>query len=55
MEEIEKAEKLASQIIGIAIDIHKELGPAYTEKIYQRALYLELKKAKSSVCKRERS
>ncbi len=46
MGEIEKAEKLASQIIGVAIDIHKELGPAYTEKIYQRALYLELKKLK---------
>lgn len=39
-----KAEKLASQIIGIAISIHKELGPAYAEKIYQRALYLELKR-----------
>lgn len=38
-------ELLATKIIGIAIDIHKQLGPGLAEKIYQRALYIELKKS----------
>jgi len=37
---------LTEQIIGIAIHIHKELGPGFREKYYQRALYLELQKSK---------
>lgn len=36
--------KLTERVIGIAIQIHKKLGPGYVEKIYQRALYLELKR-----------
>lgn len=36
---------LTSKIIGLAIKIHKELGSAYEEKIYQRALYLEFQRA----------
>ena len=36
--------KLTEKIIGIAIEIHKKLGPGFAEKIYQRVLYLELKK-----------
>ena len=39
----EQLNKLSNKIIGIAIDIHKELGPGFVEKIYQRAMYLELK------------
>lgn len=35
---------LTSKIIGLAIKVHQELGSAYEEKIYQRALYLEFKK-----------
>lgn len=35
---------LTSKIIGLAIKVHKELGSAYEEKIYQRALYLEFQR-----------
>lgn len=37
--------KLTEQVIGIAIGVHKQLGPGMAEKIYQRVLYLELKKS----------
>lgn len=37
--------KLTSQIIGLAIKVHKALGSGMVEKIYQRALYLELKRS----------
>ena len=36
--------KLTEQIIGIAIKVHKEIGPGFREKYYQRAMYLELQK-----------
>ena len=36
---------LTGQIIGLAIKVHKVLGSAYEEKIYQRALYLELQRS----------
>ncbi len=32
---------LTDKIIGAAINVHKELGPGYPEKIYQRALAKE--------------
>jgi GxxExxY protein len=35
---------LTQQIIGIAIKIHKEIGPGFREKYYQRAMYLEFQK-----------
>lgn len=38
-----KYSDLTDRIIKIAIDVHKSLGPGFVEKIYQRALYLELK------------
>lgn len=37
--------KVTEKVIGIAIDVHKQLGPGLVEKIYQRILYLELKKS----------
>lgn len=42
-------DKLTEQIIGIAINIHKQLGPGFAEKVYQRVLYLELKKTNLDV------
>ena len=37
-------DKLANRIIGIAIEIHKILGPGFAEKIYEKALVCELDK-----------
>jgi len=36
---------LSHQIIGIAIDINKKLGPGFQEKIYEEALLKEFEKA----------
>jgi len=36
---------LSNRIIGIAIDIHKKLGPGFQEKIYEGALFTEFKKS----------
>lgn len=41
-----KFSDLTDKIIRIAIGIHKDLGPGFVEKIYQRALYLEFKNQK---------
>jgi len=36
---------LTKQIIGIAIEVHKQIGPEFREKYYQRAMYLDLQKS----------
>jgi len=38
--------ELTKQIIGLAIKVHKEIGPGFREKYYQRALYMELQNSK---------
>lgn len=39
----EKTELLIKSIIGASIDVHRELGPGYLEKVYEQALSLELR------------
>ena len=37
---------LTHRIIGIAIEVHKKLGPGFQEKIYQEALLKEFEKSR---------
>jgi GxxExxY protein len=38
----EKADKLSSQVIGAAIEVHRDKGPGLIESIYQRCMVREL-------------
>lgn len=42
----EQTEILIKNVIGTAIEVHRELGPGYLEKIYEQAMALELKRRK---------
>ncbi len=50
----EEINKLTEKIIGLAIKVHKKLGPGFVEKIYEKALVYEFKKRKfifyKSIC-----
>ena len=37
-------EELTGKIIGAAIEVHRQLGPGFTESIYENALVYELRK-----------
>jgi GxxExxY protein len=38
----EKADKLSSQVIGAAIEVHRHKGPGLIESIYERCMLREL-------------
>ena|SRR5690348_9008980 len=38
-------ERLTERVIGLAIDVHKELGPGLLESVYERCLAFDLKRA----------
>jgi GxxExxY protein len=40
-----KLDELTNTIIGLAIKIHRRLGPGFLESVYQAALAYELQKA----------
>ena len=39
----DQTEILIRNIIGASIEVHRELGPGYLEKVYEQAMVLELK------------
>jgi len=39
----DKTEELMSAIIGCAIEVHKELGQGYLEKVYENAMSAEMR------------
>ncbi len=40
-----KNDPLTEKVIGLAIDVHKELGPGFPESVYHRSLELQLAEA----------
>ncbi|MEW5758184.1 MAG: GxxExxY protein [Candidatus Omnitrophota bacterium] len=40
----QQLDELSNKVIGIAIEVHKHLGPGFVEKIYQTALAYEFDK-----------
>ena len=40
----EQLDKLTEKVIGLAIKVHKKLGPGFVEKIYEKALAYEFNK-----------
>lgn len=42
----EELNSLSNKIIGLAIKVHKELGPGFVERIYEKALAYEFEKEK---------
>lgn len=40
-----EVDKLTEQVIGLAIEVHRHLGPGLLESAYQECLYYELSKA----------
>lgn len=49
----EREEYLASQIVDIAVRIHKELGPGLLESVYAKCFYFELTKREIQYVKQQ--
>ncbi len=49
----EREEYLARQIVDIAVNIHKELGPGLLESVYAKCYYYELTKRNISFAKQQ--
>jgi len=45
---LEELNKITDRIIGIAIEVHKNLKPGFVERIYEKALKYEL--GKNDIC-----
>jgi len=45
----EELNELSKEIIGLAIKVHRTLGPGFTEKIYEKALIYELRQSGKKV------
>ena len=46
--------EISRQIIGCAIEVHRQLGPGLLESVYEEALFFELKQA-GLVCRRQQA
>ena len=42
-ENLDELNKITDRVIGIAIEVHKNLGPGFVERIYEQALKHEFK------------
>lgn len=45
---LEELNKVTDKIIGIAIEVHKNLGPGFVERIYEQALRYEFGRSRLS-------
>jgi GxxExxY protein len=44
--QIDKKDSFSYEIIGAAMEVHRELGPGFLEAVYQEAMEIELKERK---------
>lgn len=46
-----KIDRVAHEVIGAAIEVHRALGPGYLESLYEEALGIELNLRKLTFCR----